>query len=49
MKGYIHSTLGQHGKYKKPTPKADDLADGTQEEDNQFPEAKRYLMIFGCS
>ena len=49
MKGYIHSILGQQGKAQKPTPKASDPADGAQEEDNEFPEAERCLMIFGGS
>ena len=34
---------------QKPTPKAGNLMDGTQEEDNEFSEDKRYLMVFGGS
>jgi hypothetical protein len=46
MKGYIRNTLDQQGKALKPTPKVHDHADNAQEEDIEFPEAERCLMIF---
>ena len=49
MKGYIHSTLSQQGKAKKPALKAGDPVGGAQEEDNEFPEAERCVLIFGGS
>ena len=48
MKGCIRSTVSQYGKAQKPALKAGDPTDGAHEEDNEFTEVERCLMIFGA-
>ena len=47
--GYIRGTLGQQAKAQKPAPKAGDPVDAAPEDDAEFLEADRCLMIFGGS
>ena len=49
IRGYICGTLGQQGKAQKQAPMASEPVDAASEDDTEFPEADRCLLIFGGS